>query len=120
MATLEDLGEVISTDVLIIGGGIGGLTMAIKAKEANPDIDVLMVEKQTAGWAGKATKIGGILAFLGPKDDADKFLDFQVRTSGFYLNDQNMLSKYIQSSSRPLKIWVNGAPIWHELRMASW
>ena len=61
MAALEDFGEVISTDVLVVGGGVGGLTMAIKAKEANPNIDVLLVEKQTAGWAGKSTKIGGIL-----------------------------------------------------------
>ena len=66
MATIEDLGEVISTDVLVVGGGIGGLALAVKAKEENPKIDVLIVEKQTVGYAGKATKIGGILAFLGP------------------------------------------------------
>ena len=98
MSKIEELGEVISTDVLIIGGGIGGLAAAVKAKEEKPDLDVLVVEKQTAGWAGKATKIGGILAFLGPHQDADKFLDFQVRTSGFFLNDQELLLKYIHST----------------------
>jgi len=102
LATIEDLGEIVSTDVLVIGGGIGGLVLAIKAKEANPNIDVLIVEKQTAGWAGKATKIGGILAFLGPSDNADKFMDFQVRTTGFYLNDQELLSRYIQSSPKAI------------------
>ena len=98
MATIEELGEVISTDILIVGGGIGGLVTAVKAKEENPDADVLIVEKQTTGWAGKATKIGGILAFLGPNNNGDKFLDFQIRSSGFYLNDQDLLSKYIRSS----------------------
>jgi len=98
LATIGELGEVISTDILVIGGGIGGLTAAVKAKEENPDTDVLIVEKQTTGWAGKATKIGGILAFLGPNNNGDKFLDFQVRTSGLYLNDQDLLSKYIRSS----------------------
>ena len=98
MSKIEELGEVISTDVLIIGGGIGGLAAAVKAKEEKPDLDVLVVEKQTAGWAGKATKIGGILAFLGPHQDADKFLDFQVRTSGFFLNDQELLLKYIHNT----------------------
>ena len=34
MANLEDIGEVISTGVLIVGGGIGGLVTAVKAKEA--------------------------------------------------------------------------------------
>jgi len=103
MVKLEDLGEVISTDVLIVGGGVGGLATAIKIKEENTKADVLMVEKQTTGWAGKATKIGGILAFLGPNDDADKFLDFQVRTSGFYLNDQELLYKYVQSSYKAIE-----------------
>ena len=103
MANIEDLGEVISTDVLIIGGGIGGLATAVKAKEENPDINVLVVEKQTAGWAGKATKIGGILAFLGPNNNADKFIDFQVRSSGFYLNDQDLLSKYVRSTSQAIE-----------------
>ena len=32
MAKLEDLGEVISTDLLIVGGGIGGLVATIRAK----------------------------------------------------------------------------------------
>ncbi len=103
MVNTRDLGEVVSTDLLIIGGGIGGLATAVKAKEENPNIDVLIVEKQTAGWAGKATKIGGILAFLGPNDNADKFLDFQVRTSGFYLNDQELLSRYIASSYKAIE-----------------
>jgi succinate dehydrogenase / fumarate reductase, flavoprotein subunit len=103
MAALESLGEVISTDVLVIGGGIGGLVTAVKAKEENPDADVLILEKQTTGWAGKATKIGGILAFLGPNNDGNKFLDFQVRSSGFYLNDQELLSKYIRSSYKAIE-----------------
>ena len=103
MDKLEELGEVISTDVLIVGGGISGLAMALKVKEENPKADVLIVEKQTTGWVGKATKIGGILAFLGPNDNADKFLDFQVRTSGFYLNDQELLSKYVHSSYKAIE-----------------
>jgi succinate dehydrogenase / fumarate reductase flavoprotein subunit len=98
LANLEDLGEVVSTDLLIVGGGIGGLIAAIKAKEESPKVDVLMVDKQTIGWAGKATKIGGILAFLAPDDNPDKFIDFQVRNAGFYLNDQEALSGYVRST----------------------
>lgn len=103
MPNIEDINEVISADVLIVGGGIGGLVTAVKAKEANPEANVLVVEKQTAGWAGKATKIGGILAFLGPDKSEDKFLDFQVRTSGLYLNDQDLLAKYITSTYQAIK-----------------
>ncbi len=98
LASLEELGEVLTTDVLIIGGGIGGLAAAVAAKEECPQVDVMIVEKQTAGWAGKGAKIGGVLTFLGPNDDADKFIDFQVRTAGAYLNDQNSLSRYVNST----------------------
>ncbi len=103
MANLDNIGDVAYTDVLIIGGGIGGLAAAITVKEQNPDTDVLIVEKQTTGWAGKATKIGGFLAFLGPNNNADKFLDFQVRTSGHYLNDQEILAKYVGSTYKVIE-----------------
>ena len=88
MAKVEDLGEVISTDVLIIGGGISGLAAAIKAKE-NP-VDVLLVDKQTVGWAGKAPKGGGFFLVLD-EDEVDGFVEYHVRNFGHYLNDQELL-----------------------------
>lgn len=103
LTSLEELGEVVSADLLIVGGGIGGLTAAIRAKEEYPDVDVLMVDKQTIGWAGKATKIGGFLAFLAPGDNADKFIDFQVSNAGFYLNDQELLGKYVLDTYRTIE-----------------
>lgn len=112
MANIEDLNEVISADVLVVGGGIGGLVTAVKAKETKSEATVLVVEKQTAGWAGKATKIGGILAFLGTQNNADIFIDFQVRNSGFYLNDQDLLTKYVHSTYRTIEDFQNwGAKI---------
>ena len=42
------------TDVLVIGGGFGGLAAAIRIKELAPETDVLLVDKQTIGWGGKA------------------------------------------------------------------
>jgi succinate dehydrogenase/fumarate reductase flavoprotein subunit len=56
MTDLNNNREYLSSDVLIIGGGIGGLASAIKVKENNPGCDVLIAEKQTTGWAGKATR----------------------------------------------------------------
>ena len=47
----------ITTDVLVIGGGMAGLCAAIKAKEQG--IDVTLVEK------GHAGKTSGIRAFQG-------------------------------------------------------
>ena len=38
-------------DILIVGGGVGGLSCAIAVKEQLPDADVIIVEKQTSGYA---------------------------------------------------------------------
>jgi succinate dehydrogenase/fumarate reductase flavoprotein subunit len=105
MVKLEDLGEVVSTDLLIIGGGIGGLVAAIKAKEESPNVNALIVEKQTVGHAGKAPKTGGIVSFLGPNDEADKFMEYLVRKPwlGAYLNDQELLEKYLRESYSSLE-----------------
>ena len=42
---MEDLGEVISTDLLVIGGGLAGIAAAIKAKEY--PVGVLVVDRAT-------------------------------------------------------------------------
>ena len=98
MASLEDMGDVVSTDVLVIGGGIGGLVAAIKAKEESPGVDILLVDKQTIGWSGKAPKTGGVLWLIAPEDDLDDFLEYQVRNIGDYLNDQELLYSMARDS----------------------
>ncbi|MDP6178673.1 MAG: FAD-binding protein [Desulfatiglandales bacterium] len=50
MKSLEELGEVISTDVLVLGGGMAGLCAEIKSRETGED--VLAVEKGGVDWAG--------------------------------------------------------------------
>jgi succinate dehydrogenase / fumarate reductase flavoprotein subunit len=92
MANLEDLGEVISTDVLVVGGGIGGLCAAIKIKEESQNLDVLLVDKATVGWSGAAPKTGGVFWVIAPgEDDLDKFVEFHVKNIGIYLEDQELL-----------------------------
>ena len=59
MTTLESMGKVLSADVLVVGGGIAGLTAAISAKETSPDLSVLVVDKAKNGFGGKANKGGG-------------------------------------------------------------
>jgi succinate dehydrogenase / fumarate reductase flavoprotein subunit len=80
-----------SADVLILGGGFGGLSAAIRIKELAPETSVLLVDKQTIGWGGKANKGAGVLWVLAPGDDIDAFVDFHVKNIGIYLNDQDLL-----------------------------
>ncbi|MEW6554719.1 MAG: FAD-dependent oxidoreductase [Actinomycetota bacterium] len=94
MAELDSLGEALSADILVLGGGIAGLAAAITVKERHPELDVLVVEKATAGWAGKADRGGGILAFLTPDDTPEEFIRFHVHNIGCFLEDQELLREY--------------------------
>lgn len=95
--------KIISTDILIIGGGIGGLAAAIRAKELSSEIDILLVDKQTIGWGGKANKGAGILWLLTPDDDIETFMDFHINNIGFFLNDQELLHKMAKGSYGAVK-----------------
>ena len=44
--------EIVETDLLVIGGGTGGPMAAIKAKEANPGLRVLLMEKANVKRSG--------------------------------------------------------------------
>lgn len=103
MAKLESLGEVITTDVLVVGGGIAGLAAAITVKEKAPSLDVLIVEKATTGWAGKAPKGVGIVTFLSPNDSVEAFVECHVREIGCYLEDQELLAEYARTCNEVLE-----------------
>ena len=86
----------LSCDILIDGGGIGGLSCAAAIKERAPEADVLIIEKQTAGYSGKANKGGGVLQYFDTeKVDPMEFLAFHVNTIGAFLGDQELMLKYV-------------------------
>ena len=99
MSNLEKYGEVFSADVLILGGGLAGLILANRVKELNSNLDVLIVEKATTGFSGsKANKGAGVMWVLDETDDVDKFLKFYVNEVGHYLEDQEMVRIFAESS----------------------
>lgn len=98
MSKEEKHATIHETDVLVIGGGFGGLAAAIRIKELAPETAVMIVEKQTIGWGGKANKGAGVLWVLAPGDDIEAFVDFHVRNIGMYLNDQELLSAMARES----------------------
>ncbi|MCR5666642.1 MAG: FAD-binding protein [Eubacterium sp.] len=90
-------------DILIVGGGIAGLSAAVSAKEKNPDADVLIVEKQTTGYGGKANKGGGVLQYfdlehISPED----FIQYHAHSVGCYLGDQDVMKKYVGMNNEML------------------
>ncbi len=106
---------ILAADVLVVGGGIAGLTAAISAKEADPAVSVLVVDKATCGFGGKANKGGGNLAFLEPDDDLDEMLRFRVEKVGSYLEDQELLRDFLSGTYGVLKrIETWGCTVFHD------
>ena len=94
MSDLNSLGQVYSADVLVVGAGLSGFIIANRIKELNSNLDVLIVEKSTAGSAGaKANKGAGVMWVMQPDDDIDKFRDYYSKVHGHYLEDQELLEK---------------------------
>ena len=100
MANIESLGTVISTDILIVGGGIAGLSAAITAKETDQSLSILIVDKASVskGHAGKGGRTAGLLSYVTEKDDPEDFVKYCLEEIGFYLNDQILLRELAYSS----------------------
>ncbi len=101
MENIECNQKVLSTDVLVIGGGIAGLAAAITIKETNPNTDVLIVEKQTCGYSGKANRGGGVLQYF----DFDRvkpieFVAYHANAVGCFLGDQEQMLKYVSMNHK--------------------
>ena len=83
-------------DVLVIGGGIAGLSCAVSVKEQCPELDVLVAEKNFAGYSGKANRGGGVLQYFDPERiDPWEFVKFHAEKIGAYLGDQELMAEYV-------------------------
>jgi succinate dehydrogenase/fumarate reductase flavoprotein subunit len=91
-----------TVDILIIGGSLAGLCTAIKVKELNPKADVLIVEKYTTGYAGKANRGACNVLTLNGEFTPEEFTEFIVRYNGEYLNDQDQLLNYARNLTRTI------------------
>jgi succinate dehydrogenase / fumarate reductase flavoprotein subunit len=80
--------NVISTDVLVIGGGLAGLTTAVKIKEQQERLSVLIVDKGGIGWSGQVPPSGGHVIIFRPGAKVEEWVEWLVK-KGEYLNNQD-------------------------------
>jgi succinate dehydrogenase/fumarate reductase flavoprotein subunit len=104
------MSEKFSSDILIVGGSLAGMSAAITAKETYPELNIMIVEKYTSGYAGKANRGAGIMVSMGDNDPED-FVKYHVKYIGDYLNNQDSLRNYakgMNDSVNALDKWSNG------------
>lgn len=106
MAKLEKLGTVVETDVLVVGHGLAGIAAAITIKETAPDLKVVTADKGSVGYAGKANKGGGHVAFI-PEGAEEQYVEYHARNLGDYLNDQDLLRIYANSTVKTMDRWAS-------------
>lgn len=96
--------KIFETDVLVVGHGIAGLSAVHAAKDENPDLKVLAVDKASLGYGGKANKGGGHVAFI-PEGGEETYVAYHTKNNGEYLNDQDALRNYANSTVKVMDKW---------------
>jgi succinate dehydrogenase / fumarate reductase flavoprotein subunit len=86
--------KVLSTDVLVMGGGIAGLCAANKA--ADQGVNVLMVDKANVPWTGQLPTSGGGFSCI-PPDKTEMQVKFIVE-EGEYLSDQDFTRFFVKET----------------------
>ncbi|MBI4316878.1 MAG: FAD-binding protein [Chloroflexi bacterium] len=94
----QDSDVEVKSDILIIGGGIAGMFAGIKAREANPEVDVLLVDKAYPGASGCSVFAAGTLPNWQPGEDYDNYVREIVEYNSEYLIDQDYVEIAVRES----------------------
>ena len=94
--------SIVKTDVLVVGGSLAGMAAALRIKEKYPETEVTIVEKYTAGYAGKANRGAGIIVTLGDSKPED-FAKYHTTHIGVGLNKQDTLLEFAKSMNEGLE-----------------
>jgi succinate dehydrogenase/fumarate reductase flavoprotein subunit len=82
--------EVLTTDILIIGGGGAGVMAALHAYDADPTLDIMIVVKGLVAQSGCTRMVqGGYNAVLDPRDSFEQHFTDTIK-GGQFLNDQEL------------------------------
>lgn len=104
--------ERLETDLLIIGGGTAGCFAAVKAKQKDPDLDVLIMEKAHIERSGcLAAGMNAINAYINPGETPESFLRY-VRADSMGLLREDLvltMAERLNEAVEEVESW--GLPI---------
>ena len=94
------LWEIIKSDILVIGGGFGGLWSALRAAECGSS--VTLIDKSFAGKSGHSHFASGTMMALLPEDNLDDYV-YDIVLGNEWLVDQEMVAAVFEGSYQRLK-----------------
>ena len=85
LAPRPSLQSDLSVDVVIIGAGYTGLWTAYYLKQQQPELEVAIIEAQTAGFGASGRNGGWLMGELSGQDSALSTVNSETRTLGHHL-----------------------------------
>lgn len=102
----------IECDLLIIGGGAAGCVAAVEARELNPQLNVVVMEKAHVYRSGcLAAGISALNAYLNQGETAESFLRYTVRDTVGIVRDDLTLSMANELNAQVERVEEWGLPI---------
>jgi fumarate reductase flavoprotein subunit len=89
--------DVLSCDVLVVGGGGAGLRAAIAAAEANPKLRVRVISKVYPMRSHTVSAEGGAAAVIKPDDALDQHA-YDTISGGDWLSDQDAVEAFVREA----------------------
>lgn len=79
----------LKTDILIVGSGISGLFFAMKIAKKRPDLNLVIMTKETANNSNTQLAQGGIAVVTNPvKDSFEEHINDTLQSGGGYCDEQ--------------------------------
>jgi L-aspartate oxidase len=89
---------IIHTDILVIGSGIAGLTFALKAKQMNPEVSILILSKSTIELTNTRLAQGGIAVVSDlEKDSFEKHIQDTLK-AGMYSSIPEVVEQVVRQA----------------------
>ena len=106
--------EIVKSHLLIIGGGLAGLSAAIEASKF--DIDIILLSRSKVGYSGNTSICkGGFAAVIQGNEEGDMPYIHMVDTlkAGYQINDESLVKTMVERGERTIKNLDNfGVPFY--------